>query len=426
MVPDVGACPTCSARDERYRLLVENATDVVFRLTPDGVIDWISEGSEAVVGRTAHELVGRSGFDFTDPRDLDAAREAFVGFVDGTLDCFRYRVVSKGGTARWIEARIRPVRDDDGALMMLVGGWRDVHREQAALEALQQSEMRYRLLAENASDVVFRMGLEGTVLWTSDGVLDVLGWDSSEVIGRPGTDFIDPRDLAWAMSNLAGMSDGQPRTVRMRMLCKAGGSRWIESRVKPLLDEGGQVVEFMGGWRDVDAEVRANLELEQRARMDMLTGLVNRATGMEQLTEMLRAVRAGSAALGVAFCDLDAFKAVNDTHGHAAGDHLLMVTAERLLASVRDGDVVVRLGGDELLVLLRGVQSLDAAAAVAETVRAVLSVPVPYGDRHLACTVTIGVTLARPDDDVDSLVARADAAMYGGKQQGRDRVVPIP
>lgn len=137
-------------------------------------------------------------------------------------------------------------------------------------------------------------------------------------------------------------------------------------------------------------------------------------------------MRDGTSELAVAFCDLDAFKSVNDTHGHAAGDHLLMVVAERLLTCIREGDVAVRFGGDELLVLLRGVADLDTAAAVAETIRSVLSLPIPYRDRHLACTVTIGVTLAREDDDVDSLVARADAAMYGGKQQGRDRVVPIP
>lgn len=431
-------CPTCGApvegrpgatalaREERYRLLAENATDVVFRISPDGRVDWISEGSERVLGWSAEEVIGRSGFEFTDARDLDAAQAAFAQFVDGTLDSFRYRVVAKDGTSRWIEARVRAVRDEHGELAMLVGGWRDVQDEQDALEALQQSERRYRLLAENASDVVFRMAVDGTIDWTSDGVLDILGWDASEVQGRPGTDFIDPRDLAWAMSNLAGMHDGKPRAVRMRMFCKQGGSRWIESRVKPLLDEHGEVVEFVGGWRDVDAEVRAHLELEQRARRDTLTGLINRGTGIDLLAGILADVRAGSTALAVAFCDLDAFKAVNDTHGHAAGDHLLMVAAERLLTCVREGDVAVRFGGDELLVLLRGASDLDAAVRVAETIRTVLALPVPYRDGHLACTVTIGVTLARADDDVDSLVARADAAMYGGKQQGRDRVVPIP
>ena len=435
-------CPVCGGRvdvaavaddssalllsEERYRLLAENATDVVFRITPDGKVDWISDGSERVLGWAADEVVGRSGFDFTDARDLDAAREAFAQFVDGSLDSFRYRVVAKDGTSRWIEARVRPVRDEQGSLVMLVGGWRDVQDEQDALEALQQSEMRYRLLAENASDVVFRMALDGTVLWTSSGVLDILGWEPCDVVDRPGTDFIDPRDLAWAMSNLSAMRDGAPRAVRMRMFRKGGGSRWIESRVKPILDDAGDVVEFVGGWRDVDAEVRAHQELEQRARLDTLTGLTNRGTGIEQLAELLRGVREGTSGLALAFCDLDAFKAVNDTHGHAAGDHLLMVAAERLLTCVREGDVAVRFGGDELLVLLPGVADIAAAVGVAETIRTVLSLPIPYGDRHLTCTVTIGVTLAREGDDVDSLVARADAAMYGGKQKGRDRVVPIP
>jgi diguanylate cyclase (GGDEF)-like protein len=185
------------------------------------------------------------------------------------------------------------------------------------------------------------------------------------------------------------------------------------------------VAEFIGGWRDIEAEVEAHLELERRARTDDLTGLLNRGAGLERLEERLADHRRSARALAVAFCDLDRFKDVNDSHGHAAGDHLLRVVAERVLAVVRADDVVIRMGGDEFLVLLDGIDEIGAATSVAEKVRRVMAVPVPFGDEHLHATMSIGVTVVHDDDTVDALIARADKAMYLGKQAGRDQVVPF-
>jgi diguanylate cyclase (GGDEF)-like protein len=127
----------------------------------------------------------------------------------------------------------------------------------------------------------------------------------------------------------------------------------------------------------------------------------------------------------VLFCDIDLFKDINDTHGHAAGDEVLRAVAERITQTVRKDDIVARIGGDELLVLLTGVHSLEEANVIAEKIRARSEEPITAGALRLTTSLSIGVTLARHDESTDDLVARADTAMYEAKELGRNRVISM-
>jgi len=178
-------------------------------------------------------------------------------------------------------------------------------------------------------------------------------------------------------------------------------------------------------WRDVTERHRASA-LEQRARTDELTKLLNRRGMFEKLEDLRgRKPRTGSG-LAVLFVDFDKFKDVNDAYGHLAGDEVLRVTAGRLRACLRHSDDLgARVGGDELMVVLHGVHGLKDAAGVAEKLRRSAAAPVRYDGVSIVATVSVGVTLARPAESTDALVARADAAMYEAKQRGRNQVITI-
>ncbi len=135
--------------------------------------------------------------------------------------------------------------------------------------------------------------------------------------------------------------------------------------------------------------------------------------------------RASDGALAVLFCDIDHFKAINDRHGHGGGDRVLQALADRLRQNTRQGDLVGRIGGDELLVVLQAVPSLQAAVAIATKIHAAAHAPLQLGDGELVPTLSIGVTLIQPEDAIDAVVARADQAMYQAKSGGRDRVIAI-
>lgn len=179
-------------------------------------------------------------------------------------------------------------------------------------------------------------------------------------------------------------------------------------------------------WRDVTARHRAGAELEQRARTDELTKLLNRREAFDRIRDLHGKTPRTGHGLAVLFVDFDKFKTINDTHGHAAGDEVLRVTADRIRSCLRhDDDLGARVGGDEMMVVLHGVHGIADARCVADKLRALAAQPVAFDGGTIAATVSIGVALARPGESPETLVARADEAMYRAKNRGRNQVITI-
>ena len=166
----------------------------------------------------------------------------------------------------------------------------------------------------------------------------------------------------------------------------------------------------------------ASVELNIRATTDSLTGLANRSAFADRLRAALATEERRAGTLAVLFVDLDDFKDVNDSLGHAAGDELLCVTAQRLDHTIRPGDLVARLGGDEFAVLLNGIPDADSALAVAERVVTALQEPAVIGDRRVQVGASVGMAMRRDGSTLDALMRDADVAMYAAKAKGKNRV----
>jgi diguanylate cyclase (GGDEF)-like protein len=168
-------------------------------------------------------------------------------------------------------------------------------------------------------------------------------------------------------------------------------------------------------------------ELQLRATTDDLTGLLNRRALLEQLQTLMDQAdrRRSQDRLGLLFCDLDLFKEVNDSLGHATGDVVLQTVAARTRSCLRTGDLTGRTGGDEFLVVLNPIPDLDTAMQVAEKINLAIAEPIPTSRLRVSITVSIGVAIARPNEGMDDLIARADQAMYQAKQAGRNQVIRI-
>ena len=163
-------------------------------------------------------------------------------------------------------------------------------------------------------------------------------------------------------------------------------------------------------------------ELEYQASHDALTGLLNRHELTDRLDAQLTEAAATGRRMAVLFCDVDRLKFVNDELGHAAGDAMLLATAQRLASSVRASDLVARVGGDEFVILLDGVEGEEEAVRIAEAIRRRAAEPVLFETANVSTTVSIGILLTRTGASVDAVLRDADAALYAAKAAGRDRV----
>lgn len=323
------------------------------------------------------------------------------------------------GVSRYYDVRARRVSGDRLSLT-----WRDVTERHEAAQALAESEERFRLLAENSSDVVL-LARNGILLWLSPSLTTALGWQPEEWVGDRLEEFMHPDDVALAQQGRAEITEGASRVMTLRLRDAHGEYHWVEIHAGPFINAQGQQDGIVASFRVVDSEVAAQNELEHLARFDTLTGVLNRKEILHKLSGITAGGRRPGERTAVLFCDIDRFKEINDTYGHAAGDEVLRTLAERIGATVRDEDHVARIGGDELLVILTGVHGLDDAVAVAEKIRDAASVSIGLEHGRVTSTLSIGVTLMRIGETVDDLIARADQAMYDAKSGGRNQVVAI-
>jgi len=219
----------------RYRLLAENSSDVVVLVDPDGTIEWVSPSIRDMLGWEPEEIVGRqsSDFVFADDRHRRAAVHSHPSTVRPSTDEVRFRC--SGGSYLWVSARMREVRDNDGRLSSMVVSIRDVHKQVQARKALVTSEERYRLLAENSSDVVYQ-GVNGRITWISPSVERVFGWKPSELIGHPSFDIIAPEDIDRVTAARETIRSGKLLDrFECRYLTSTGQRRWMSTHAQRVI-----------------------------------------------------------------------------------------------------------------------------------------------------------------------------------------------
>ena len=369
---------------------------------------------ESMLGRRLLEFLPSDGASAL----LAMARDAYESGEPLVVNNYPFALEVYGQESRF---DLRAVRIDDE----IVWTWRDVTDRYLAAKRLASSEERYRLLAENSSDVVTRIR-HGTIEWISPSVTPTFGWAVDECVGRLAADFVGKEQRAQCVEYIAQLNAGH--TVRLRTIVRAKDDtpHWVEAHASPYLDANGHHDGFVATSRIIDAQVAAEQQLEHRARTDELTQLLNRKEVLSRIESLGAQCRRTGHQLAVLFCDIDRFKDINDEHGHAAGDEVLRTTANRLRETLRTSDdLAARVGGDELLVVLHGVQDIDNAITIAEKLRAAAMEPISTVAGPIIATLSIGVTLARPEEPTQTLVSRADAAMYQAKHSGRNRVIPF-
>jgi diguanylate cyclase (GGDEF)-like protein/PAS domain S-box-containing protein len=322
-------------------------------------------------------------------------------------------------------ASVRPLPVDLRDALDTLGSQLTLSLESAVLARdlqRRESEARFRSLVQNASDVTMVLGADTVVSYVTPPVQRVLGWDPAELLGVELADLVHPEEAAYARAFYAeidGRDGGENvATVEWRVRHRDGSWRQFEVVNASLLDDA--VRGIVATLRDVTERRALERELEHQAFHDRLTGLANRALFRDRLEHALARRNRNQHPVAVLLLDLDDFKVVNDSLGHAAGDRLLVLVAERLRGRLRAADTTARLGGDEFAVLLDDPAAADEAFRVAERLIDALAAPYQLDGRELFVRASIGVALAaRTGQPADELLRDADMAMYAAKAQSR-------
>ena len=410
------------APDDRLAAAVMRAmSDVVAIVDGGGRLRYISDGAARMLGHRTGELEGADAFDLVHPDDHAGALDGFestLSSADSRPTPLLLRLRQADGSWRACEVIATNHLDDEdirGLLLCI----RDVSASMRTEQALRDSEERYRLIVELAHEGIWVIDSNATTTYANRAMAQMLGTTVAKLLGRSVFDFMDDEGRREGLAKLQGLAAGISEEFDFRLVTDDGRTLWTRVNTSPISHRDGTYKGAIGLVTDITERRELELRLAREAHSDPLTGLANRNALFETVTRVLEQGKL----CGLLFADIDYFKRVNDVYGHRAGDDVLRAIAQRLGAAVRGCDTVARVGGDEFVVVTPALDTPEEAAAIARRIRSALLEPVRVCDDTIRVDVSIGVAIAVADgDDPDSLLARADDALYRAKRAGRGRV----
>ncbi|MGA8257198.1 MAG: PAS domain S-box protein, partial [Nocardioides sp.] len=403
-VPDDSSCLCCvfveqPHPDDRYQrqndffaALGQRASDVAIIADANGLMVYVSPGVWKVFGYRSDDVVAFEGWDFIHPDDLARMKVVFARVAaGGATETAVLRVRNAAGEWRWVEETMHNCLDTP--IGGIVCNLRDITDRIAVETELTASVSLYRTIAENLDEGLWLGTDEGTTVYVNDRMGEILGVATSDVRGQSLEALLDPLQYQLVRDRHARRSGRGPDRFELPYQHPDGTARTLWIAVAPIDSVVDGQAGFLAMLTDVTRTRQLENELRRAAVYDSLTGLPNRKLLMDRLTRALDRETTGTAA----FCvDLDQFKVLNDAHGHAAGNDVLVLVADRLKTCVRPSDTVARLGADEFLVICEDVDN-EAAVAIARDLHACLAVPVTLSSGGVfTLTASIGVAMSPP------------------------------
>ena len=411
--------------EERFRALVQNASDIIAIISKDCTISYVSPSIERILSYHPNDWLNKQVDALIHPDDLAKAR-SFLKNIYASPDVNlseELRLQHSQGNWQDFEVIAKNLLAND-IIAGIVTTCRDITQRKRTEAELQESKEKYQNLYDNAPDAYFSVDANGTILSANQFGADYIGYKKEELIGAPALITIYPSDREWfqewfesAFAEKQLYCENELRKVR-----KDGSIIWVRERSQLILDQQGNPTAMNVICRDITERKRAEQQLEQNAFYDALTGLPNRVLFMDRLEQTLeRSKRQEDYLFAVLFLDLDRFKVINDSLGHAFGDRLLRAIARRLETCLRPTDTAARLGGDEFTVLLE-ISDISDALRIAERIKRELSLPFNLNGQEVFTGASIGITLNTDDySDPEDLLRDADLAMYRAKELGKGR-----
>ncbi len=403
-------------QESHMRAIFDHAAEGIIVIDADGRIETLNPAAERLFGYPAEAIRGRDIGWLLPDLFLPALRE--TGRLEETELTGRH----DNGAALPVSLRASSMQMDGRTYYTLLVA--DISERKATEQMLLEAEARYRDLVETAHDLVWSMDASGRWTYLNDAAQRIYGYSPAQMLHRHFTEFQAPESAEQDAAAHAALQQGEElvnyETVH---LDRHGNRRYISFNARPQFDTEGRLVQITGTAHDITEQKAYERELAYQAEHDSLTGLYNRHYFQRELERETARARRGHTRFALLYLDLDQFKYVNDTQGHAAGDRLLIECAELLRQHLREGDLLARFGGDEFTLLLFDVDE-HGATRVGEYIRQLFeNYRFIDAGRSFNITASIGISLVGDDSvDADEALARADLACNIAKSRGRNRL----
>ncbi|WP_205746402.1 sensor domain-containing diguanylate cyclase [Dyella amyloliquefaciens] len=402
-----------------YRLLADYAGDLVVRIADDGTRRYVSPSVKDMLGWTPEEFATQRDA-LIHPDDQERVRVVLKRLREtGNEPFVRFRVRNRVGGHQWIEAlgKLAPSPDHPGEVEVVYAG-RDVTERVLAEEALADSEKRLRTITDNVPAVIAHIDTEQRYTFINAYASEVIGREALLNIGHTVEQMRGPVVYALLKPHIELALRGKATTFEYDVL--AGEQhRYFQATYLPAITADGETSGLYMLTTEITRIKLAEQKLDFLAHHDALTGIANRLSFRERIKASIQHASITHGPLLLLMIDVDHFKQINDTYGHAAGDLALVEVAARLRANVRKTDLLARLGGDEFIVLCRDVADVATARQLAQKFIDAMQSSVSVGTASLKVTLSVGGALCRDIPSSDALIQRADEALYQAKDGGR-------
>jgi diguanylate cyclase (GGDEF)-like protein/PAS domain S-box-containing protein len=421
-----------AARDALTVVLDATTQYAIIGTDQSGLITVFNGGAERMLGYGAAEVVGRHHPElFHDPEELqERAAELGVPVEDvlghgarqSDTETRDWTFVRRDGVKLPVSLAITAIRGGDGSVTGYLGIGRDITAERQAARELRDAEDRFRNAFDQAPIGKALVSPDGRFTRVNSALCKMLGYSEQQLLATTFQTLTHPDDLDLDLEQMGRVMAGESESYAMEKRYEHADGRYVWSLLSVSLvrDESGAPAYFVSQIQDISEQRRAQEHLTDLSLRDALTGLANRVLFGDRLAHAVERSRRSKERVAVLFVDFDRFKAVNDTLGHAAGDELLRQAAERMQRAVRPADTIARLGGDEFTVLCEDLGALNDAGWVADRLSEALERPFELFGSEVRVGVSIGIAVADRHDSAETVLAKADAAMYRTKNDRRD------
>jgi diguanylate cyclase (GGDEF)-like protein/PAS domain S-box-containing protein len=421
-----------AARDALETVLDATTQYAIIGTDADGLITVFNGGAERMLGYRAEDLIGRHRPTlFHDAEELQRLATEFgvpvehvLGYGTRTTDTETrdWTLVRSDGGKLPVSLAITAIRMPDGTLTGYLGIGRDITAERQAARELRDAEERFRNAFDQAPIGKALVSLDGRFTRVNAALGLILGCDEAELLGIFFQSLTHPDDIDTDLKQMHRLITRQSESYELekRYRHAAGHYIWVLLSVSLVRDESGEPLYFVAQIQDISEQKLAAERLTDLTLHDALTGLANRVLFADRLAHAVERSRRSKERIAVLFIDLDRFKIVNDSLGHAAGDELLRQASERMRRAVRPADTIARLGGDEFTVLCEDLGAVNDAGWVADRLSDTLERPFDLFGTETSIGVSIGIAVADAHDSAETVLAKADAAMYRAKNDRRE------